>query len=238
MLILVAYVCAQVSGGLLVGLLALLVARPEGLTAWSAQGVTHVTQFVAAPAALVAMLFGGAVVLALSHHLARRCGWRVFARDVAWSWGAGGHLWLGLGCGALLGLTYLWVVVFLAPADHNSPKNPLTEMAMTAGFPRMAWIFLVLMVAPPLEEFLFRGVLFAGFARSWGVPAASGVVTLLFVLVHLPAVWHYQPAIIAITVVGIAAMILRIRARSLLPAVALHFAYNLMIVTAVLGFSS
>ncbi len=81
-----------------------------------------------------------------------------------------------------------------------------------------------------MEEFLFRGVLFTGFSRSWGVPAASLIVTLMFALVHIPETMHYWPALAAIALTGASALALRLRTGSLGPAVALHAAYNLIIV--------
>jgi membrane protease YdiL (CAAX protease family) len=87
------------------------------------------------------------------------------------------------------------------------------------------------MPSPPVEEFVFREMLFAGFSRSWGVWAASILVTVLFVSIHLPETVHYIPAVLVQVLFSFAALVARITTRSLLPSVVLHAAYNLGVVT-------
>jgi membrane protease YdiL (CAAX protease family) len=90
-----------------------------------------------------------------------------------------------------------------------------------------------LVVAPPIEEFMFRGVLFAGLSRSWSVASAGTLVTLVFLASHLTEVWGYPPAVVSVAAVGTAALFARIHTKSLAPAVALHAAYNLMLTVSV-----
>jgi membrane protease YdiL (CAAX protease family) len=87
-------------------------------------------------------------------------------------------------------------------------------------------------VAPPVEEFVFRGVLFAGFRRSWKTGAAGALVTLLFIAAHFTEVAGYGPAVIAVALVGAATLVARIATDSLAPAIALHASYNLGLVVA------
>lgn len=97
----------------------------------------------------------------------------------------------------------------------------------------MACQFLAIIVAPPLEEFLFRGVLFSGMARSLGPTIAALLVTAVFVVIHLPETIHYWPSAVAVLLLGATVRLMRIRSESLGPAITLHLAYNLVLVVTI-----
>jgi uncharacterized protein len=90
---------------------------------------------------------------------------------------------------------------------------------------------IALLYAPVIEELLFRGLLFKGFSASWGVKTAGVVVTVLFVVLHLFETINYWPATVAVTTMAIGTLLARIRTGSLIPSVAMHFAYNAAVVT-------
>jgi membrane protease YdiL (CAAX protease family) len=135
---------------------------------------------------------------------------------------------LGLG----INLLFQVLVAHLPPSPNQ--LGPFMQAAALPGWPRVAFIVLALCVGPPLEELLFRGVLLRGFARTWGIPAASILVTILFVAGHLPQVGLYWPAIVAISVLAIATIAARLITGSLAPSLALHASYNMGIVLALL----
>jgi membrane protease YdiL (CAAX protease family) len=97
------------------------------------------------------------------------------------------------------------------------------------------WAILAIGVAPPTEELLFRGVLYAGFARSWGARAAAVVTTALFVALHAPEIRGYWPGWMVIASLGALALRARLRTGSLAPAIALHVGYNLALVVVIYG---
>jgi membrane protease YdiL (CAAX protease family) len=132
--------------------------------------------------------------------------------------------------GFLLAGAYLSIARFLFPPRSSVPLGPLTKLAQAGGTGRTAWVVLALVLAPPIEEFLFRGLLFKGFSRSWGIAGGAITVTILFVLGHLFEAGGYWPAMVAILALAAAALLVRVRTGSLGPPVALHFAYNLAIV--------
>jgi membrane protease YdiL (CAAX protease family) len=103
------------------------------------------------------------------------------------------------------------------------------EAVNSGGWPRHLWAVLALLVAPPVEEFLFRGVLFAGFVRSWSMASSGALVTLLFPAAHATEARGYAPAIVSIAAVGTLTLLARIHTDSLAPGVALHAAYNLVL---------
>ncbi len=99
-------------------------------------------------------------------------------------------------------------------------------MAHRGGVALAAVAFVALLLAPPLEEVMYRGLLFDGFKESWGFVPAALVVTVLFVLVHIFEISHYWPAAAAIVCLAAATLIVRLRMRSIMAAIVLHVAYN------------
>ena len=138
-------------------------------------------------------------------------------------------IFVGVVCAA----AYLAVSVWLVPYDSSKPLGPLAEAASSGGINRLAWAFLALVFAPLVEEFFFRGLLLRGFTASWGTAAGAIVTGVLFVALHLFEAWTYWPAIVAITTLAAATYFARKWSGSLVPAVAMHLAYNAVIVMAV-----
>jgi membrane protease YdiL (CAAX protease family) len=133
---------------------------------------------------------------------------------------------------ALTGLAL--VVVFVAAAAvlplRAHPMGPLASAANAGGWARVLWALLAVGVAPPTEELVFRGVLYAGLARAWRPAAAAVATTLIFVALHATEVGAYWPAWLAIAALGALALRARVVTGSLLPAIALHASYNLGLV--------
>lgn len=134
--------------------------------------------------------------------------------------------------GIALGLLYLFVLVPAAQPTHARELGPLASAAIAGGWTRHLWALLALAVAPPAEEFVFRGVLLTGFRRSWGLAPAAALVSVLFVAAHFSEIAHVGPAIIGVALVTGATLIARLAGRSLAPAIALHASYNLALVVA------
>ena len=147
------------------------------------------------------------------------------------------HIITGI-LGGVLGASLVVIVADSFPSKDNLPPDFFSQMFSSTGWIKVTWVFLLVVFLAPLEEFLFRGVLFAGLSYSWGRPVAGVVVTGLFVLGHLPHTIHYLPATVVVLIGGILALVLRMRANSLGPAIALHSTYNFFIVLWAYYFSS
>jgi membrane protease YdiL (CAAX protease family) len=134
-----------------------------------------------------------------------------------------------------LGLGVMCVIVFFAVASvpffhpRNLTPGPLTKMAMTPGIPQITWVILATLLAPPIEEMLFRGVMYGGYRRSFGPRRAAILVTLIFCAMHLTEVFHSPIALFGIGSMASAALWMRLRAGAIGPAVAVHFSYNTVI---------
>ncbi|HEX8154374.1 MAG TPA: type II CAAX endopeptidase family protein [Thermoanaerobaculia bacterium] len=125
---------------------------------------------------------------------------------------------------------YIVVATKLLPPDPSTPLGPLARTAAQGGIARVFWAILGILFAPPVEEFLFRGLMFRGFTNSWGPRVAGVLVTVLFVAMHLVETWRYWPATVAILSLALVALAARIRTGSLIAPIAVHVAYNAGIV--------
>ena len=147
-------------------------------------------------------------------------------RGACWVPGSMRHILLGLALGTLLGSGYISIALMLPSDDSEQPAGILTTMAMTPGLPQLYWFIAALLLAPPIEELLFRGVLFGGYAQSFGRAGATLLTTFIFTLMHVGEAIYFPPAFLAIASLALLATWLRLHSAAIGPAIALHFAYN------------
>jgi membrane protease YdiL (CAAX protease family) len=126
----------------------------------------------------------------------------------------------------LLGGATLSLVVMIVPPLLPEKKGfPLEKMFNSPASAYAIAAFAVL-VAPFMEELLFRGVLFAIFEKHGGLTFAIGATALLFAGLHVPEYWGAWNNVVMILVVGLAFSIVRGLTGSLTPSFVLHLAYN------------
>jgi len=182
----------------------------------------------------LAMLSGfaisGLIVFLMTRYFAKDIVFENSLTGIALSWGTRFYLGLGLVFGAVLGAGVFLIGYYVFPVDIDPSKVMLPEVGLSIGYTQFIWLAIVLLISPLVEEFVFRGVLFAAVTRSWNWPLAAIIVTLFFTLIHLPRTIYYPPATIAIIVLGVSTLGFRMLGNSLGPAVAVHFGYNLSVV--------
>lgn len=227
--ILMLFLLAQVIGALatFIGYVLYIAARGGDVTTPSFAG--SVTKD-ALPAVLIVSLLTSGIVTFLASKLLARHLFRGEGRLIL-GWAGAAPRWIVIAVAAGFALAIAWVgAAFILPVPDSAAAGPLAKMAAGGGPGRHAWAFVGVFAAPLVEEFLFRGILFAGFLQRWGTKASAVIVTILFVSLHLPETFHYFPATIVVTALALATIVLRIRTGSLLPPVLAHTAYNLTIV--------
>lgn len=126
--------------------------------------------------------------------------------------------------GAVLGGVFLLSTQFIQTDFRGG--GPLAKVAMSGPVGRALWAVLAVLIAPPVEELLFRGLMLRGMMASWGVTAAGIVVTILFFVLHLFEAAGYWPAMIAIITLSVVTLIARLRTGSVVAATVVHAAYN------------
>lgn len=126
----------------------------------------------------------------------------------------------------LLGGAVLSLVVMIIPPLLPEKKGfPLEKMFNSPASAYAIAAFAVL-VAPFMEELLFRGLLFAFFEKHGGLTFAIISTALLFAGLHIPEYWGAWNNVVMILVVGLTFSIVRGLTRSVTPSFVLHLAYN------------
>jgi membrane protease YdiL (CAAX protease family) len=160
--------------------------------------------------------------------------WR-YAKSWLHEAGATGIAWRaslrrdGYGVAALLAVA---LVMLVTTVEHFLPPNPsqltgpMQQLSTSHGLPHVLFIIMAVAIAPPLEEFIFRGVAFAAVARGFGTVMAVSTTTLAFVLLHAADKIHYWPGFLLVGCLALAAVFLRLRYRSLWPGILMHACYN------------
>ena len=152
-------------------------------------------------------------------------------RDIrrAWGlqWASGEECLLGFAGGLVLG------VFFVNLAGLISFDSVATGEVGAQATDSIAWFLLALVLAPPVEEMLFRGLLMAGLREVAGPVPTLALVTVAFAAIHLPETINFGPAIAGSIAMALTAGWFRRNGGSLLPSVLVHFGYNLGLASAV-----
>jgi membrane protease YdiL (CAAX protease family) len=129
-----------------------------------------------------------------------------------------------LGC-LLGGILMTLVVRFAPPLLPEAEHFPLERLLSSAAAAYALGAFAIL-VAPFMEELIFRGVLFAIFERQVGLRFAVVSTALLFAGLHVPEYWQAWNHVLMLLVVGVVFSLARGVTGSLAPSVLLHLGYN------------
>jgi len=126
-----------------------------------------------------------------------------------------------IGFGLVLVANWAWTLVMgwldLRLAEQPNPLpyfgGGLTGLAMA--------LFLGAVVAPVAEEVFFRGFLYPGLKRSWGIGWALVASSAIFAVIH-----GFSAVIPPIFLIGVVLVVSYEVTRSLWPAIAIHAAMN------------
>ena len=232
LLILLAYIGVQLLCGVVVGIMVGIVAAVRGVSQ-DQLAVNKITAQLLQYSLVPIMIVSGLVMLLLARRMAADAMSDGDACGVGWRPSSLWNICGGAFLGSLISGGFLLAVIVLFSGEQPSSTGPLAEMASKPGVTRALFAILAVILAPFIEEFLFRGVLLAGFTRSFGLPIAVALCTFLFVVLHFGELQRFPPATFALTGLALLAMWLRIKTRSLWPAIAAHLGYNGLIVAAV-----
>ncbi len=133
------------------------------------------------------------------------------------------EVWLPL---YIIACVVMRLVSIMNPLVPNIPFNSLFTEALVVG--NAVTIFSVLLVAPFVEEVLFRGFLYPGLNRHLGIHPAVFITSLLFTLAHYPQI--KEDIVFMAVIFALSLMITYAKARtgSTYLAIKMHFLYNLV----------
>lgn len=133
-------------------------------------------------------------------------------------------VWQALAC--LAGGTLMTVAIaLLPPVLPDATQFPLESLFSSRAAAYALGAFAIL-VAPFMEEMIFRGVLFAIFESQVGLRFAILITAILFGGLHVPEYWGAWNHMLLIFLVGLVFSLARGRSGSLAPSVFLHVGYN------------
>ncbi len=142
-----------------------------------------------------------------------------------------------LAFGIILGVLSSWITI----ERPHKPVTPLDEALKTADSSTSLIVFaaMAVLVAPLLEEIVFRGYFFAFLEKMKGKVFAITAVSLIFAYLHVGQYWGDWLAIVVITIMGFSLTLLRSWTGSAIPSTITHYLYNaLLIIVPILSASN
>lgn len=166
-----------------------------------------------------------AITIAICWLVVTRMGKRPFWASLGWNW-AGHSIWYWLVFSACVIVGLLLVSQLLARVLPQSEQNSFTELLKSSTRVRIAIAVLATFTAPLVEEAVYRGILYSGFRKIFGVAPTVVVVTVMFAGVHVLQYLGAWVSIAGLTLLSLALTLIRARTRSILPCVAIHTVNN------------
>ncbi|MBF0522534.1 MAG: CPBP family intramembrane metalloprotease [Candidatus Omnitrophica bacterium] len=133
---------------------------------------------------------------------------------------------------ALLGLFFAYVSVAVVLTRAVQPPTPLGDLLDKTQSPlAMAlFIFLAIIVAPLVEEIIFRGYFFHVIKEYQGKGAALLSISLVFGMLHMEQYWGDWLAIVMIFLLGFILTALRSWTKTTTASAVAHYVYNTSVV--------
>lgn len=161
------------------------------------------------------------VALGASWMFISRLGRKPFLKTLGWHW----HPQFKWQHAMALAMLMFGVAVALSKLLPHQETD--MDKILKMGFVIRAMVaVLAVLVAPLVEEIVYRGVVYSTVERLGGKAAGVITVTAIFALVHVPQYWGSVAAITAIVTLSLVLTLLRAWTGSLLPCVVMHLAYN------------
>ena len=122
-------------------------------------------------------------------------------------------------------LSFIATSSYFSSFSSSSPMSDALLQGTAAG--RVTLILFAILVAPLLEEIIFRGYLFTAVSRIKGNRFAVAFVALLFAFMHVDQNWGDVIVVLLVFLAGLFFTLLRFFTRSIIPSIASHYVYNI-----------
>jgi len=225
-IILLAYMSTQIFCGYSMEVVASRIAAAQGIH--NLQQVNSISDMLVPTAIVLSFVLGGIVIVLMSFALITKHLKDTSPIGAAWVTGRWEFVVKGLIIGLIIGACDQTFILIARHYVTYKDLDPLHRMAFTPGLPQIIWVVVAVLLAPPVEEMLFRGVLYGGYRKSFGPFWAAVSTTLLFVALHIPYYTHFLSNVIGIIGATLAALWCRLRWKAIGPAIGVHIGYNSM----------
>jgi len=139
----------------------------------------------------------------------------------------------GLGVLALVGSRIVVGVLMALSGSEAAPEQVLTsDLVDTPGRIALA-VLAAVVLAPVVEEVLFRGLLHRSLRRRLPVASATVISSVLFAVVHVEIAMSQPLALVGLALVGVVLALAYERTGSLVVPVVIHAVHNAITVVAV-----
>jgi membrane protease YdiL (CAAX protease family) len=227
--VLVLFLAGQILGGFLVGFIASAASVATGNALHDPQQMRSFARTISEPALVLSFVMGGAAMLLTARSLPREQLADGSPTGAAWTPGTQKQIMLGLGAGLVAGFCFLLFALLISQLFPPSKTTPAPVAPGPLG------VLVALVLAPPIEELLFRGLLYGGYRRSLGATKAAVITTVIFCLLHTPQLLQFPPGVVGIAGLALLALALRLRSGAIGPSVAAHFGYNAVLTFVLMG---
>ena len=122
--------------------------------------------------------------------------------------------------------TTLAGLMTLMPPQEGETGGMLTQLAESGTSGWLVWLGLALLVAPLVEELLFRGYVYPGVRGAVGPAGAALSVSAAFALMHAGEAGLYLPAIGGVMALALLLAWIRESTGNLVCCILCHLAYN------------
>lgn len=219
--VLAAFLTAQLAVWVVAVLFAVLPLEPGDPGVAVTAGILRVF-----PVALPVSMIASALSVLL---LARRFSSRAGAQPARLAFGLRGvsrrWLLLAAGAGALLA-TLLGIVSMVVPAPDPHEQSLLAQALASGPLGRIVFALTAVLIAPPVEEYVFRGVLLGTLLPAIGPSGAAALSGIAFWMLHATEWIHYWPAALGVGAMTLLVTALRMRTGSIVPSIGAHMFYN------------
>lgn len=122
-------------------------------------------------------------------------------------------------------INFVYVFLMTRIFKITPPASKIEELVSNKNVSSIMLLVVVSVIAPICEEIFFRGFLFQGFKKSWGVLAGILVSSFLFAAAHLD-LYNFIP----LMAIGWILSYIFHKTKSLFPVIFLHASYNLLMI--------
>jgi membrane protease YdiL (CAAX protease family) len=122
------------------------------------------------------------------------------------------------------------MIIFFTPLESYLPEHvPLEEYIGNTYGELIIFTFFAL-IAPFVEEIVFRGYIYKGLENCIGSIWAGIVVTIIFILTHGPQLAFSVILLSLISIVSVVLIYIRIKTDNLTNCIIVHLIYNFILV--------